>query len=243
VWTPELQAFAQDAIQEFAGLPSEGAWPTRYGDLSFSNLGISTCFMLTSTMSKEQLAEKGLYTVDGCGGNIEWHTEADTLEVADRDRLLRDMRMYVGATVRAANLVYHPLDVRQTVSLMSTTLEGYADQFGTLADFGSTLTLLGELAAAVDGLYAGRDAAASVPDARPLNESLLAITRTLNRVLYCVREPYRQDPAGDTPLLPQLAAAAAARGTVPDGVVRTELVRARNRIESAVHGALGAVAA
>jgi N-acetylated-alpha-linked acidic dipeptidase len=243
VWTPELEAFAQDAIQEFAGLPSEGAWPTRYGDLSFSNLGISTCFMLTSTMSKEQLAEKGLYTVDGCGGNIEWHTEADTLEVADRDRLLRDMRMYVGATVRAANLVYHPLDVRQTVSLMSTTLEGYADQFGTLADFGSTLTLLGELAAAVDGLYAGRDAAASVPDARPLNESLLAITRTLNRVLYCVREPYRQDPAGDTPLLPQLAAAAAARGTVPDGVVRTELVRARNRIESAVHGALGAVAA
>jgi N-acetylated-alpha-linked acidic dipeptidase len=242
VWTPELQAFAQDAIQEFAGSPSEGAWPTRYGDLSFSNLGISTCFMLTSTMSQELLAEKGLYTVDGCGGNIEWHTEADTIEVADRERLLRDMRMYVGATLRATNLVYHPLDVRQTVELMSATLGGYADQFGTLADFSSTLTLLGELAAAVEGLYVARDPAASVNDARPVNESLLAITRTLNRVLYCVREPYRQDPAGDAPLLPQLAGAAAARGSVPDGVIRTELIRARNRIESALHGALVAVA-
>jgi N-acetylated-alpha-linked acidic dipeptidase len=241
VWTPELQSFAEDAIQEFAGSPSEGAWPTRYGDLSFSNLGISTCFMLTSTISKELLAEKGLYIVEGCGGNIEWHTEADTMDVADRDRLLRDMRLYLGATLRAANLAYHPLDVRQTVALMSGTLAGYADEFGAVADFSSTLVLLDELAAAVDGMFVARDSAASVQDARPVNESLLRITRTLNRVLYCVREPYRQDPAGDTPLLPQLAAAAAARGSVADGVIRTELVRARNRIESAVHEALAAV--
>ena len=77
VWTPELQAFAQQAILDFAGSPSTRAWPTRYGDLSFSNIGISTCFMLSSTISTQLLAEKGLYTVEGCGGNIEWHTEAE----------------------------------------------------------------------------------------------------------------------------------------------------------------------
>jgi N-acetylated-alpha-linked acidic dipeptidase len=242
VWTPELQAFAQRAIRDFAGSPSTGAWPTRYGDLSFSNLGISTCFMLTSTMSHELLSDKGLYTVDGCGGNIEWHTEADTMEVADRERLLRDMRIYVGATLRAANLAYHPLDVRQTVTLMSSALTSYAENFGTLADFSSTLTLLDELAAAVNALHRRLDAAASIEDARSVNESLLLITRALNRVLYCARGPYRQDPAGDAPLLPQLGRAAAAIGSVHDGVIRTELVRSRNRIESAIHQALAALA-
>ena len=33
--------------------------------------------------------EKGYYAVGGCGGNIAWHTENDTLEIADKDNLLR----------------------------------------------------------------------------------------------------------------------------------------------------------
>jgi N-acetylated-alpha-linked acidic dipeptidase len=241
VWTPELQAFTEKAIQDFAGSPSTGAWPTRYGDLSFSNLGISTAFMLSSTISQELLAEKGLYTVEGCGGNIEWHTEADTIEVADRVRLLRDMRMYVGATLRAANLAYHPFDVTETVALMSSTLESYAETFKSSVDFGSTLALLQELGSAVPSLYEGRDEGASPETARQTNDAVLTIIRALNRVLYCVDGPYRQDPAGDAPLLPQLGRAAAKRETVHEGVIRTELLRARNRIESAIHEALAAV--
>ena len=220
VWTPELQGFARQAIRDFAGSPASGAWPTRYGDLSFSNIGISTCFMLTSTMSDERRAEKEFYTVDGCGGNIEWHTEADTMEIADRRRLLRDIHLYVGSTYRAANLVHHPLDVGETVTLMSSTVASYAQRFGTLADFGSTLSLLEELAVAVSSLCARRDGVTSVQDARPVNDSVLRIVRTLNRVLYCTRGPYRQDPAGDAPLLPELGRAAARLGAVHEGVRR-----------------------
>lgn len=243
VWTPELQGFARQAIRDFAGSPASGAWPTRYGDLSFSNIGISTCFMLTSTMSDERRAEKEFYTVDGCGGNIEWHTEADTMEIADRRRLLRDIHLYVGSTYRAANLVHHPLDVGETVTLMSSTVASYAQRFGTLADFGSTLSLLEELAVAVSSLCARRDGVTSVQDARPVNDSVLRIVRTLNRVLYCTRGPYRQDPAGDAPLLPELGRAAARLGAVHEGVMRTELVRARNRMDSALREALAAAAA
>ncbi len=36
--------------------------------------------------------EKNYYDVSGCGANIAWHTENDTLEIADRDILLTDMQ-------------------------------------------------------------------------------------------------------------------------------------------------------
>ena len=36
----------------------------------------------------------GYYPVGGCGANIAWHTENDTLEIADKDNLMRDLRVY-----------------------------------------------------------------------------------------------------------------------------------------------------
>jgi hypothetical protein len=54
------------------------------------------------------------------------------------------------------------------------------------------------------------------------------------RVLYSAAGTYRQDPALNIPLLPEFAAAADAVGTVPDGVLRTEFLRARNRLDAAL---------
>ena len=81
----------------------------RAGDCSFNNLGVTTYFMLTSTMPDDLLAEKGYHMVGGCGGNIAWHTEDDTLEIADRDNLLRDMRVYAAAVLRALNAPIAPV--------------------------------------------------------------------------------------------------------------------------------------
>jgi hypothetical protein len=39
-------------------------------------------------MSDADRGERDYYMVGGCGGNIAWHTEGDTLEIADRDVLL-----------------------------------------------------------------------------------------------------------------------------------------------------------
>ena len=62
--------------------------------------------MGSSEMPVEMAREKGYYSVGGGGGNIEWHTEADTLEIADRDNLLRDMRVYAAAVFRAPGAAY-----------------------------------------------------------------------------------------------------------------------------------------
>ena len=45
---------------------------------------------------------------------------------------------------------------------------------------------------------------------------------------------HRQDPADYLPRLPEFRYAGLARGKAPDPVLRTELVRARNRLEGAL---------
>ena len=234
-WMAEAEAFAKDAIRDFTGQPSEGRQPLRAGDISFNNLGVSTFFMLSSTMPAPLREQKGYYAVGGCGGNIEWHTEADTLDIADRDRLLRDIRLYTGAAYRAANLPVHPLDFRATVDQIEETLTVLRERLDAFVDLDGTYARLRELGEALEGLYAAP--AAALESARPTNDALLQIGRELVRVLYTSSGAYRQDPALHIPLLPDFAAAADAIGTVPDGVVRTELVRVRNRLDRALENA------
>jgi N-acetylated-alpha-linked acidic dipeptidase len=225
-WSAELEDFARGAIRDFTGLPAEGRPPLRAGDISFQNLGIPTFFMLSSTMPAELKRERGLYAVGGCGGNVEWHTEADTLEIADRERLLRDIRLYAGAVFRAAARPLHPLDLRKTVAQIDEAASAYGEPVD-----------LQPLRVGLEALYESATRVETIEDARPFNDALLEIARELNRVLYAREGPYRQDPALDAPLLPELAAAARAAGTVSNGVLQTELRRARNRLEGALQRA------
>jgi N-acetylated-alpha-linked acidic dipeptidase len=235
MWMSETDTFCKEVISDVLGQNAAGTRPLRAGDYSFNNIGISSFFMLSSTMPQELVEEKGYYPVGGCGGNIEWHTEADTLDIADRDRLLRDIRLYTGAAYRAANLPVHPLDFRATVDQIEETLTALRERLDAFVDLDGTYARLRELGEALEGLYAAPPAA--LESARPTNDALLQIGRELVRVLYTSSGPYRQDPALHIPLLPDFAAAADAIGTVPDGVVRTELVRVRNRLDRALENA------
>jgi N-acetylated-alpha-linked acidic dipeptidase len=233
-WMAEVEGFARQAIQDIAGTGSEGRSPIRAGDISFNNLGVSTFFMLSSTMPEALRQERGLYAVGGCGGNVEWHTEADTMEIADRDNLLRDIRLYAGATFRAANAPVHPLDFRATLDQVEAVLKERGEQVGDLVDLASAFSRVAEARQALASLYQAADRAESVRAARPVNDALLRVGRALVSLLYSREGRYRQDPALEVPALPDFSEAVKARGTVPDGVVRTELLRARNRLEGAL---------
>jgi N-acetylated-alpha-linked acidic dipeptidase len=233
-WMAEAADFAKAAVEDITGIPAAGGPPVRGGDISFNNLGISTFFMLSSHMSREQQLERGLYPVGGCGGNNEWHHEDDTLEIADRDVLLRDMRLYTGSAVRFANRPVHPLDFRATVRQITELVGDYATRLDGLVELDGTLELLGEVDAELERFAAAAAQADSVEAARPFNDALLRIGRQLVPVLYAREGRFRQDPADYVPLLPEFGHADTARGTVPDPVLRSELVRARNRLESAL---------
>jgi hypothetical protein len=228
-WMAETEEFAKRCIRDFTGLEAMGRHPLRAGDISFNNLGVSTFFMLSSTMEERLRRERGLYAVGGCGGNIEWHTEADTLEIADRDNLLRDMRLYAGAVHRAACEPTYPLDFRATLAQLRDVFEGHAAKLGKLVELGGVRAALSEAETALQRFYAA-----------PRNETMLAAGRPLVRVLYSREGAYRQDPALEVPLLPDFAVAASALGQAPDGAVRMETLRARNRLQSALLAAAAA---
>src|SRR5690606_39782571 len=52
-WMAEAEALSQAAIKDVTGQDSSGGRPLRAGDCSFNNLGISTYFMLSSTMPED----------------------------------------------------------------------------------------------------------------------------------------------------------------------------------------------
>ncbi|GIW03989.1 MAG: hypothetical protein KatS3mg059_0609 [Thermomicrobiales bacterium] len=172
----------------------------------------------------------------GCGGNIAWHTEDDTLEIADRDNLLRDMRMYAASLLRVLNAPVHPFDWRVTMQEFRTTIERYAEAAGDAFDFGPARTAIDALDDALDRFYAAAPIAASPssPEARRFNQVQRRLARLLVPVNYSRTTPFHHDPAMEVPPLPDLAPALALARAKDDvnerGILGATLVRGQNRL-------------
>ncbi len=234
----ETVPFLRAAILDATGIEPQPERPPRAGDYSFNNIGLSGCLMLSSTMSEEARAARGYYAVGGCGGNIAWHTEDDTIEIADRDNLLRDGRMYATVLLRLLNAPLHPLDFRPVVDGFLTTLAHYGAAAGGTVDLGLAIAEAQALRGDLDRYYAATAALAARPAADPAVRAANAVARALGRLLvpidYSREGAFRHDPALDVPPLPDLAPALQLRDLEPDSdearVVATHLLRGRNRL-------------
>ncbi len=201
-------------------------------------------------MPKSLVKEKGYYPVGGCGGNIAWHTEDDTLEVADPDNLLRDIKVYAVATFRAANSPLYPLDFRATAQELRSTLQRYHEAATPHLDLQPAIdeaeALEGDLARFYDEL---EDLTKRLPtDAavRRANETLRRLARLLVPINYTRAGEFRHDPAVDVPPLPDLAPALKLTSLGPRSesfrIALTHLVRGRNRVLSTLQQARRVVA-
>ncbi len=203
--------------------------PPQAGDYSFNNIGLPSFFMLSSTMPDDLRREKGYYDVSGCGANIAWHTENDQLEIADRDILLNDMRIYLLSVLRVANAEVLPFDWTATCDEFLATIEGYEKASQGLAN-------LAPARAATEAL---KSALARLPEA-PLaarNAVLQELSRILVPINYTREARFRHDPAYTVTPLPTLAVAA----DLPDfaeghmrKMAQTELLRGQNRYLAAL---------
>lgn len=235
-WMSEAESFCQSVIKDVTGQDSTGEGHVlRAGDCSFNNLGITTYFMLSSTMPQELLKEKGYYPVGGCGGNIAWHTEDDTLEIADRNNLLRDMKVYAATVLRSLNAPVAPFDYRATVDELATALREYEQAAGDAFDFSESFAALEILRLALDDLYKATGSLSDDADVsilRQVNAAQRAIARTLVTLGYTSDGRFRQDPATAIPTLPELAVAR----DFPDAdehlrnAIRVHLKRGQNRL-------------
>lgn len=206
--------------------------PPQAGDYSFNNIGLPSLFMLSSTMPEALRKEKNYYDVSGCGANIAWHTENDTIEIADRDILLKDMRIYLLAALRIANAKVLPFDYAALAREFIGTIAAYAKAAGEAAD----------LSPAYHATKAFQEAAEKFHKDPPAdaNARMKAISRILVPLNYTRTARFAHDPAFTTPPLPGLVVATELAKHAGDAglIADTQLLRGQNRYVAALRAAM-----
>jgi N-acetylated-alpha-linked acidic dipeptidase len=232
----ETESFIETVIPQVTGITPVPERPPRAGDYSFNDIGLSSLYMLSSTMSPEARTDRGYYAVGGCGGNIAWHTEDDTLEIADRAMLLRDMRMYGASVLRLLNAPLHPFDWTRATEEFAETLERYQQAASDDFDFEPARVALARLQGALDRFYASapRDESIGGEAIGKFNWTQRRLARILIPVNYSRTQQFFHDPALNVPPLPDLVPALAMEQvSVVLGdrrILQTHLTRGQNRL-------------
>lgn len=234
---PETKALVEATIRQVADKPMVGKRPNQAGDYSFNNIGLSSFFMLSSTMPDDLRAEKNYYDVSGCGGNIAWHTENDTLEIADKDILMTDMKIYLLSVLRVANAEILPFDWRATAAEFSESLTRYQSAMGGQFDFGLVDAALKTLTTTLADFHGAVARGAVAPAAA--NAVLQGLGRILVPLNFTRGPRFRHDPAYTLPVLPALGVAADFAHLPADqrGFALTQLLRGGNIVAAALKAA------
>jgi hypothetical protein len=242
-WMDETEAFCQGVIKSVTGRNARGERPHQAGDYSFNNIGISSFFMLLSTMSHAHREQLGYYAVGGCGANIAWHTEEDLIHIADRDILMNDMKIYLAAVMGVANATVAPFEFRRTLETFRATLKKYEEPVRGLFDFTLARQAIDDLDGELQRLAVHAQSIATLPVSdervRRTNRAIRRLARLLVPVNFTRGPEFFHDPAETTPSLPDLAVALSAPGMpAPElGFLRTHLVRGQNRLVAALRDA------
>lgn len=226
----EAHDFLAQVIRDVAGKELQSERPHRAGDYSFNDIGLSSYLMLSSAMTDAHREELGYYAVGGCGMNIAWHTENDTLEIADKDILLRDIKVYLLAVFRNANAEILPFDWRATAREFQATIDDYQAQAGGVFDFTDARDAADALLADLEGFYDG--AVAGTVTAEAANTVIQDLARLLVPLNFNRSARFRHDPALTIPPLPALEEATKIAGRPRDmkGFAQTELRRGQNHV-------------
>jgi N-acetylated-alpha-linked acidic dipeptidase len=243
-WMPEAAELCLDAMGDVAGKSCDADQrPARAGDYSFNNLGVTGAFMLSSHIPADVRDARGYHPVGGCGGNANaWHLSTDTLDKADPDVLVRDIRVYTVALARLLRADVLPIDHRDAVARHEGYLADYDAAAGDTVDLSPAREALTDLGDALDDLY---DAAGEDVPAADANEAIRAVSRRLVRLSFCDAGAFEQDPA--TPRAPYPALAVAR--DVPEMSeserkhARVALRRGQNRVVHELDAARAAVEA
>jgi hypothetical protein len=212
--------------------------PNQAGDYAFNNIGISSYFMLSSTMPDDLRKEKSYYDVSGCGGNIAWHTENDTLEIADRDVLLADMRIYLLSVLRHANAKILPCDWRKTVAEFRETIAAYEKASNGLADLAAASAAARALGKSLAAFY--RAVKTGKIKAGRANAVIAGLARILVPINFTRETRFRHDPAYTVPRLPTIQVAEELPRLSQElrGFAQTQLMRGQNRLVAALRSAM-----
>jgi hypothetical protein len=224
-------------VADVTGQVARGKRPQRNSDYTFNNIGVTGLFNASSNMPPEALAREGYYVVGGCGGNIAWHTENDTLEVADFDVLRLDAQLYGAAVLGLATEDLLPFDWRLTAAAFRAEIDTAQAAVGAGFDFAPARAALDDLSAALNGFYAGIDAGTVTRDAA--NAAIRDLARVLVPINFTRGPRFTHDPALNVPPLPGIADARLWPDLPADrrGFLAAQLMRGQNRLVDALERA------
>ena len=238
---PETVAAVTALVARVRGQTPRPKRPNRSSDYTFYNIGISGAFMASSMMPAAEVDRRGWHRVGGCGGNIAWHTEDDTLDIADKGVLAKDIALYLEAVLTFANAEVLPFDFRTAVGEIATVVDGYVKAAAGALDLGPVSSSLAALAGKIDAFHAAVATGNIAP--RVANEAMRELSRALVPLNYARGGPFVQDPAVTLPPVPLLSIAADLdhydRDTI--GFALATLLRGRNAALDAIDRADGAV--
>ncbi len=204
----EAQELCTRAIKDVTGLDAKRVRPIKAGDYTFNNVGITSFYMLLSNIPEQVAKAKGLYAVGGCGGNIEWHTEADTIEIADRENLLRDIKVYLITILRVLNSEVLPFDFRRTVVELLQHLQQYSKDATSRFDLSPVVVELSRLKDILEAFYrmSSQETILREEEAvKVVNQILLRLGRILIPLGYACEATFDHDPAVPIPHFPDVA--------------------------------------
>ncbi|MDB0003585.1 M28 family peptidase [Alphaproteobacteria bacterium] len=230
----EAEDYVHKIINDITGVTPICERPHRAGDYSFNNIGISSFFMLSSTMSEELRKEKNYYAVGGCGGNIAWHTENDIMEIADKKNLERDIKVYAYSIIELSNCDYLPFNWLASTKEFREVLNNYQKKADSYFDLTPAINALDSFEVKLNEFYNTINQKSA--DSDKANSIIKKLARILIPLNYARNPRFTHDPALPIPQIPVLSLCEEFN-EIPEkdhGFVKNQLVRAQNRVIDAL---------
>jgi hypothetical protein len=241
--TEETHALAEQVVADVTGQRGRARRFSRAGDQSFWGAGVPSAFMSLSGLPKQdtELSRAMERLVGSAGFPWWWHTKDDTLDKIDADVLALDTKVYLAATLRAANAPVLPLDHARAARGVLAELEALqaaaAGRFDLVPAVEAARALLDRLeraAATLDDVPPSR--------AETFNRALLRLSRILVPLVYTTGDRFAHDLALPIAPLAGLQPLRELAALDPESdrfkFTRVALVRERNRVVHALDAAL-----
>lgn len=232
----ELHDFARDTARSVSDIELRMQKMTKIGDQSFFGIGIPS------------LAQRMSFTKDymehNCGATLGWwnHTREDGFDKYDPANIALDTRLLAAVIYQTARVDLLPYLFDGRLSEIREKLDDLAGRYGDRVDF-SDLTANAEHAERkVLAIQCKRNEIEEASKIKLYNHYVMSVTRLLTNVFQTCSDKYQQDSYGHSnlaypvPLFADLRKLDALdKHSLEYGLVETQLVKNKNRINDALH--------
>ena len=244
---PQTKKLAASVIEKQTGVTFIGKRIGHFADQSFYGVGLTSIFGTFSEQDIEKTRDILSFrtgTPKHAGGlGWWWHTRHDTMDIIDKDILVRDTKVYVGVVWRLLCFPILPYDFREAVKEMKETVRSLSSSLGDRFDLMLLEERINQLASRLDNLYNRiENNEVSIEDAENINTMLLKLSHKIVRITFHGENHFDFDLSGAMYPIPSLSdgvrLADCDKASYRYFVLRTQLMRGYNRVMSYVSEAV-----